>query len=484
MNAPAQFVIGCKLSAFFASRATEASDSGPGGYSFGDQNCTSFLSISVAFDADRSSFKDDRSSTKPGQFSPQMFDNGLGKDAPVSSRYPSPSNPTYGSNSFSGQNGTFDVSMVENELSLGLRGMAVEDDHINNQYRQPSVPLQQPNGLSHHSSPQARPSLMVQGRTPYIGYPRADYSSYYTNGAPRDPYMDYGYGYSTLADHSLYPAAGGMNSNSSANVYPGVSPQTLHPNASVGQQSGIYYDYSASARSPSQYFYPTHQPMIYPTIPSISPMPTPQLSAAVPTGIQDKKQVCICFGFVERPFSSLRSVWSSATGKTGSPNGGMLQNSVLICQGYTAAIEYGTQLPFMVPGGPLYGHAGLNAHGIPFYHQSVRPGRRHDNDATLALRSPLLDEFRANKSRKWELRVSCVVNLRVITNVAAKDIFGYIVEFSGDQHGSRFIQQKLETTTSEEKQIVFDEIVPDNALQLIQDVFGNYVSYSGVFVWQ
>ncbi len=51
-----------------------------------------------------------------------------------------------------------------------------------------------------------------------------------------------------------------------------------------------------------------------------------------------------------------------------------------------------------------------------------------------------------------------------------------MVEFSGDQHGSRFIQQKLETATSEEKQFVFDEIVPDNALQLIQDVFGNYVS--------
>ncbi|PFH54339.1 hypothetical protein AMATHDRAFT_135939 [Amanita thiersii Skay4041] len=92
------------------------------------------------------------------------------------------------------------------------------------------------------------------------------------------------------------------------------------------------------------------------------------------------------------------------------------------------------------------------------YSQNVRNGRR-DGDPSAALRSPLLDEFRANKSRKWELR----------------DIFGYIVEFSGDQHGSRFIQQKLETATSEEKQIVFDEIVPDNTLQLIQDVFGNYV---------
>lgn len=139
-------------------------------------------------------------------------------------------------------------------------------------------------------------------------------------------------------------------------------------------------------------------------------------------------------------------------------------------------MEYGTQLPFML-GGALYGHSGLNPHGIPFYHQSLRPGRRHDNDPTLALRSPLLDEFRANKSRKWELRVSAVVvDLHIITNVAEQDIFGYIVEFSGDQHGSRFIQQRLETATSEEKQIVFDEIVPDSALQLIQDVFGNYVS--------
>ena len=52
------------------------------------------------------------------------------------------------------------------------------------------------------------------------------------------------------------------------------------------------------------------------------------------------------------------------------------------------------------------------------------------------------------------------------------------MEFSGDQHGSRFIQQKIETASSDEKQMIFDEIVPDNTLQLVQDVFGNYVSRS------
>src|SRR5262249_28508175 len=52
--------------------------------------------------------------------------------------------------------------------------------------------------------------------------------------------------------------------------------------------------------------------------------------------------------------------------------------------------------------------------------------------------------------------------------------WGHIVEFSGDQHGSRLIQQKLETANSEEKERVFNEIKGD-CVQLMQDVFGNYV---------
>jgi len=49
-----------------------------------------------------------------------------------------------------------------------------------------------------------------------------------------------------------------------------------------------------------------------------------------------------------------------------------------------------------------------------------------------------------------------------------------VVEFSGDQHGSRFIQQKLETANSDEKDRVFKELHKDS-LQLMLDVFGNYV---------
>lgn len=75
-------------------------------------------------------------------------------------------------------------------------------------------------------------------------------------------------------------------------------------------------------------------------------------------------------------------------------------------------------------------------------------------------RSPLLEDFRANAktNRRYELR----------------DILDHVVEFSGDQHGSRFIQQKLETANGEEKERIFAEILP-NSVQLMKDVFGNYI---------
>ncbi|KAH9317095.1 hypothetical protein KI387_018864, partial [Taxus chinensis] len=70
----------------------------------------------------------------------------------------------------------------------------------------------------------------------------------------------------------------------------------------------------------------------------------------------------------------------------------------------------------------------------------------------------LLEEFKNNKNRCSEL----------------SDIVGHVVEFSADQIGSRFIQQKLETASVEEKTMVFKEIFPQ-ALVLMTDVFGNYV---------
>ncbi|KAL5569371.1 hypothetical protein UlMin_025946 [Ulmus minor] len=72
--------------------------------------------------------------------------------------------------------------------------------------------------------------------------------------------------------------------------------------------------------------------------------------------------------------------------------------------------------------------------------------------------SSLLDEFKNNKAITLEL----------------SDIVDHVVEFSTDQYGSRFIQQKLEIATVEEKTKIFPEILP-HARTLMTDVFGNYV---------
>lgn len=59
-------------------------------------------------------------------------------------------------------------------------------------------------------------------------------------------------------------------------------------------------------------------------------------------------------------------------------------------------------------------------------------------------------------------------------NIQLRNLSTHVVEFSQDQHGSRFIQQKLERAAPSEKQEVFSEILPA-AYSLMTDVFGNYV---------
>lgn len=91
-----------------------------------------------------------------------------------------------------------------------------------------------------------------------------------------------------------------------------------------------------------------------------------------------------------------------------------------------------------------------------------RSNRRNSGNGSISRsvpRSALLEEFRNNKTnKKYELG----------------DLLGHAFEFSSDQHGSRFIQQKFESSTTEEMSAFFAEIAPES-LQLMTDVFGNYV---------
>jgi mRNA-binding protein PUF3 len=117
------------------------------------------------------------------------------------------------------------------------------------------------------------------------------------------------------------------------------------------------------------------------------------------------------------------------------------------------------------PHPPHYRHNpqqyGYHMPALPYAPPMMVPrGPARDQEDGLGIRSACLEEFRCNSksNRRYELR----------------DIYTHIVEFSGDQHGSRFIQQKLETANSDEKQQIFQEVLP-NAIQLMTDVFGNYV---------
>ena len=123
----------------------------------------------------------------------------------------------------------------------------------------------------------------------------------------------------------------------------------------------------------------------------------------------------------------------------------------------------------MSPSYDYSGYGGARFNAMQSYYPMAQLGigaaalvnrAQREHDPTQVVRSPLLEEFRANSkgNKRYEL----------------KDIYNHVVEFSGDQHGSRFIQQKLETANSDEKEQVFREIQP-NCLQLMTDVFGNYV---------
>ena len=75
--------------------------------------------------------------------------------------------------------------------------------------------------------------------------------------------------------------------------------------------------------------------------------------------------------------------------------------------------------------------------------------------------SAWLDDFRLNKTNSH----------LTLFDVVAR---GLVLDLSCDQFGSRFIQQRLETATGDEKAAAFSQLI-DDVIRLSEDVFGNYV---------
>ncbi|XP_027363195.1 pumilio homolog 4 isoform X2 [Abrus precatorius] len=147
---------------------------------------------------------------------------------------------------------------------------------------------------------------------------------------------------------------------------------------------------------------------------------------------------------------------------------GLLSNGFVGNQPYGLGMPYSgkkvanSSLPSLGSGNPLFENeriARLNS--MMRSSMGGSAGSWHadiGNNMEARFTSSLLDEFKNNKTRPFEL----------------SDIVDHVVQFSTDQYGSRFIQQKLETASVEEKTSIFPEIIP-HARALMTDVFGNYV---------
>ena len=268
--------------------------------------------VGLGHEDDKRLGDDGERSNKGSSFSPQRFDKGAKSVSPTRSGGFAASSPfapqsvalpVHGPNS----QGTFDVPQSTSnvdELSLGLRGMAVEDDYGASQtamhYRAHQAAQGIPTGPQ---IPQNRPPIPLQQQPPRPGYgtyPQADYSAYYATGAPgREPFaVEYPYGYdsyrNTTDPTTMYGSAPAPNpAPSPGGLYPSVSPQAIHPHAHPEMHrspSGVFYDYNGAARATgSQFFYP--QAMVYhPPPPTHSPMSNPQLTAVAAASLNDKKR--------------------------------------------------------------------------------------------------------------------------------------------------------------------------------------------------
>lgn len=104
------------------------------------------------------------------------------------------------------------------------------------------------------------------------------------------------------------------------------------------------------------------------------------------------------------------------------------------------------------------------------------------------VRSALLEDFRSTSASIGRGAGSGVGDVNVssgYTNVTGSpanswrewklsELRNHVVEFATDQHGSRFIQQKLESASEEDKMAILSEALTDTQ-RLMTDVFGNYV---------
>jgi len=159
-------------------------------------------------------------------------------------------------------------------------------------------------------------------------------------------------------------------------------------------------------------------------------------------------------------YGNIGSIGSPTLGMGGSVAGGSLTPPPLGLFGMPNRLGADRGAAFPLGGGIFPPRTPtLGGPNLLFGQNGMMTGRTREPSGGMDKnRSRLLEDFRNSRYPNLQLR----------------DLTNHIVEFSQDQHGSSFIQQKLEITIKQDKQAVFEEILPQ-AYSLMTDVFGNYV---------
>jgi hypothetical protein len=248
--------------------------------------------------------------------------------------------------------------VMDNELPHTFRGMVVEEGY----------------NAGHQlvALPQSGP-----GPNPYDTYPQPEYDRYYQS-VGREPYVDYLYEYDAYhpIPESSYAIPSGMV---------GLIPPTLYSNLSSTdphrQQAGPFFDYGRNVRQPvSQSCYPFLLPILYP--PPRSPMHAPQLAVTTLNAANKTQDFHVSFCRLSQGWNSLNPpCWYHMQ---------QIASSDVM-------LEYSPQQPVL-----SYGYS---PHSHPFHLQGLCHPPHDIAERPMLLRHSLLNEFRSNKSRKWELKV-------------------------------------------------------------------------------
>ncbi|KAB2603787.1 pumilio 5-like [Pyrus ussuriensis x Pyrus communis] len=337
-----------------------------------------------------------------------------------------------------------------------------------------------PHSYPKFSSIETQPSLHSLGvtpalystPTPYMTSGSPFYPNYQSSGVFPPQYSMGGY---TLGSTFLpsymhgYTSHGSFSMPFDASLGPRFSGQIVD----VSRRERIPHD--GDMQHPSR-FYGQHGPMLQP--PFVDPLYTQNYARS----LEDSYGASIQYGYLSSR-GQLSQQELNASAYTGGPkfhtstngNLGILSprnvgNNGSGYYGHPSGMGVVTQFPASHLGSPILPSSPMgrmNHLGRKYELRSpegsvsgVYSGWQGQRSSILddPRRHSLLEELKSSNTRKFEL----------------SDIAGRIVDFSVDQHGSRFIQQKLEYCSSEDKASVFKEILP-RASKLMTDVFGNYV---------